>query len=51
MALTITTVPMITGDIESGIIEMNPWFKEGIVEEDYVLAKELGILDNSRRLV
>ena len=46
MALTITTVSMITGDIESGIIEMNPWFKEGIVEEDYVLAKELGILDN-----
>ena len=47
MALTITTMPMITGDIESGIIEMNPWFKEGIVEEDQVLAKELGILDNS----
>ena len=46
MTLTITTMPMITGDIESGIIEMNPWFKEGIVEEDYVLAKELGILDN-----
>ena len=50
MALTITTVPMITGDIESGIIEMNPWFKEGIVEEDYVLAKELGILDNPEDL-
>jgi len=41
---------MITGDIESGIIEENPWFKEGIVEEDYVLAKELGILDNPEDL-
>ena len=50
MAIVITTVPMITGDIESGIIEMNPWFKEGIVEEDYVLAKELGILDNPEDL-
>jgi len=45
MALTITTVSMITGDIESGIIEMNPWFREGIVEEDYVLAKELDDFD------
>jgi len=50
MAIVITTVPMITGDIESGIMEMNPWFKEGLVEEDYVLAKELGILDNPEDL-
>jgi hypothetical protein len=50
MALMITTMPMISGDIESGIMEMNPWFKEGITDDDYVLAKELGILDNPKDL-
>jgi len=46
MALQISTVPMFMGDIESGLKEENPWFKNGITDDDYILAKKLGIIDN-----
>ena len=45
MALKIFT-SSVAGDVEMGFTEQNPWFAEGITLDDYILAKECGLLSN-----
>ena len=50
MSIQIMSMPMLSGDLESGMVETNPWFLEGLNTQDYILAKELGIIDDPNDL-